>query len=64
MTTMILKLIYSLVLFSEEDNSWKIAHFGFLSGGTSCVFQSTQYARGTEGYRAPEFVKRKVGIQS
>ncbi len=57
MTTTVLKLIYSLVLFSEEDNTWKIADFGFLSEGTSSMFQSTQDGRGTTGYRAPELLR-------
>ena len=59
MTAMVLKLIYSLVLFSEEDNTWKIADFGFLSEGTSSMFQSTQEGRGTVGYRAPELLRER-----
>jgi serine/threonine protein kinase len=50
-----------LVLLSVLDNSWKISDFGLTSEGTSRFAYTTQFARGTECYRAwvraPELMK-------
>ena len=42
---------------SVLDNSWKISDFGLTSEGTSRFAYTTQFARGTECYRAPELMK-------
>jgi serine/threonine protein kinase len=46
-----------LVLYSRKDSAWKIADFGLTSQGTSRIMHTSHYARGTEGYRAPELLK-------
>jgi serine/threonine protein kinase len=45
------------VLFVKKDNVWKIADFGLALEGTSRGVNTTRYARGTNGYRAPELIK-------
>jgi serine/threonine protein kinase len=42
------------VLFSENDQCWKIADFGTASDGTSKQLNTTRNSRGTQGYRSPE----------
>jgi serine/threonine protein kinase len=49
--------ILSLVLYSNQQKSWKIADFGLTCEGTSKGFHKTSFSRGTEGYRSPELVK-------
>ena len=49
--------ILSLVLYSNQEKSWKIADFGLTCEGTSKGFHTTSFSRGTEGYRSPELVK-------
>ena len=44
-----------LVIYSSQDEAWKLADFGFTSAGDS-EFKATEYARGTPGYRAPEMI--------
>jgi serine/threonine protein kinase len=56
----ILFLIY-LVLYSCKDAVWKLADFGLTVEGSSKTNRPTQYARGTSGYRAPEFLKSDDG---
>ena len=46
-----------LVLFSSKDRVWKLADFGLTCETTSKTFESTEFARGTPGYRAPELLK-------
>ena len=41
------------------DNAWKIADFGFTSKGTSKYAYTTEHARGTQSYRAPELVRER-----
>jgi serine/threonine protein kinase len=45
-----------IVLYSLKDHAWKIADFGLTVPGSSSVVQTTQYSRGTAGYRAPELI--------
>lgn len=47
----------SEVLYSGQDRTWKIADFGLAAQGTSRHAQTTRYARGTDGYRAPELMQ-------
>jgi serine/threonine protein kinase len=47
---------YTLVLLSIEDAVWKIADFGLSAEGMSQRAYSTQRARGTQCYRAPELL--------
>ena len=44
------------VLYSHNDQAWKIADFGLTSEGASITAQTTRYARGTPSYRAPELI--------
>lgn len=44
------------VLYSERQNTWKIADFGMMTPGTSKNSFSTVYSRGTPSYRAPELL--------
>jgi serine/threonine protein kinase len=48
-----------LVLYSKPENVWKIADFGYSTEGTSKTALTSEYARGTASYRAPELVKEK-----
>jgi len=43
-----------LVLFSQNDSTWKLADFGFTSEGLFQIAYTSELGRGTEGYRAPE----------
>jgi serine/threonine protein kinase len=45
-----------IVLFAQDVQLWKICDFGLTSKGTSTRGNSTQYARGKQGYRAPELL--------
>jgi serine/threonine protein kinase len=47
----------NLVLYSLEDDAWKIADFGLTAEGTSYRVRSTHDAKGTNSYRAPELIK-------
>ena len=49
-----------LVLFSCEQNAWKIADFGITTEGTSELLLKTGYARGTACYRAPELLSERA----
>jgi serine/threonine protein kinase len=49
-------LIYSLVLYSRKHSAWKLADFGLASEGTSRNVHTTNNARGTAAYRAPELL--------
>lgn len=51
-------LTVCIVLFSLNDIAWKITDFGLTSEGTSNI-QTSRYARGASGYRAPELLKEK-----
>jgi hypothetical protein len=44
------------VLFSAKDKLWKVADFGLTSEGTSIHNRSTEFSRGTPGYRSPELL--------
>lgn len=46
-----------VVLYSNQDKSWKIADFGLTCEATSKGFHTSTFARGTDGYRAPELLK-------
>ena len=43
-----------LVLYSKDDDNWKVADFGLTCEGTTRRDNTTRYARGTIGYRSPE----------
>jgi len=45
-----------IVLYSLKDHTWKIADFGLTVEGSSSIAQTTNYSRGTSGYRAPELL--------
>jgi serine/threonine protein kinase len=44
-------------MYSYRDHAWKIADFGITTEGSSGRAYTTQYSRGTDGYRAPELLK-------
>jgi serine/threonine protein kinase len=46
-----------LVLYSRQDQAWKVADFGLTREGTSKKAYTTQYSRGTNSYRAPELIR-------
>jgi serine/threonine protein kinase len=43
-----------VVLLSLKDGRWKLSDFGAASRATSDRLRTTEYQRGTSGYRAPE----------
>ena len=45
-----------IVLFSWKSGLWKITDFGLTAQGGSTRANTTVYARGTSGYRAPELI--------
>ena len=45
------------VLYSCQDEAWKIADFGLTVEGSSKRANYTRYARGTDCYRAPELLQ-------
>ena len=47
-----------LVLLAQRDNVWKVADFGLTSEGASRRAHTTQKARGTDCYRAPELIQK------
>lgn len=51
------KLMTFLVLYSLQDQVWKIADFGLTTEGTSNLARTTHYSRGTPSYRAPELIR-------
>lgn len=52
----LLRLLLILVLLSDQSHSWKIADFGLTMEATSKGFHTTEFARGSVGYRAPELI--------
>lgn len=52
--------LLTLVLYSEQYKCWKIADFGTASTATSKRLNTTRYARGTAGYRAPEILVKEA----
>jgi serine/threonine protein kinase len=44
----------TLVLYSKDDDNWKVADFGLTCEGTARRDNTTHYARGTNGYKSPE----------
>jgi len=48
--------LLTLVLYSLKDNLWKLTDFGFSAEFSSKKMQTTQFARGSVGYRAPELL--------
>lgn len=44
------------MLYSRNDTTWKVADFGLTSEGSSHSWHKTKDARGTPGYRSPEFL--------
>jgi len=48
--------ILTIVLYSHTHKVWKIADFGITSTVTSRRAITTRYARGTDGFRAPELL--------
>jgi serine/threonine protein kinase len=49
--------IITVVLYHEQDKSWKITDFGLTTEGTSRRLITSAFSHGTAGYRAPELVK-------
>jgi serine/threonine protein kinase len=47
------------VLFSKKDRAWKLVDFGLTCEVTSKTLQSTEFANGTPGYRAPELLNEE-----
>jgi serine/threonine protein kinase len=47
------------VLYSSKAGAWKIADFGLTAQGGSQKANTTVYARGTSGYRAPEMIREE-----
>lgn len=47
------------VLYSRGQDAWKLADFGTAAEGTSQGTYTTDYARGTTSYRAPELIRNK-----
>jgi serine/threonine protein kinase len=45
------------VLYSSKAGAWKITDFGLTAQGESQKANTTVYARGTSGYRAPEMIR-------
>lgn len=45
-----------LVLYSRKDSVWKLADFGFTTDATSNTLHTSNDARGTPCYRAPELL--------
>ena len=52
--------ILSAVLYSVQHDCWKLADFGISSEATSNTFRTTNFARGTPAYRAPEIIESNV----
>jgi hypothetical protein len=50
-------MLILLVLFSRKDRKWKISDFGFTSEYSSNSCRISDAARGTPGYKAPEFIR-------
>ena len=48
--------VLTTVLFSQRDRRWKLADFGTASQATSKRLNTTNFARGTSSYRAPEIL--------
>jgi serine/threonine protein kinase len=53
----LLLLLTCEVLYSIDEDAWKLADFGFTAPGTSSVCVPTQTSRGTPSYRAPELLR-------
>ena len=49
-----------LVLYSHQDNRWKLTDFGISAEATSQRARSTRYSRGTSSYRAPELLNEQA----
>ena len=49
-------MLILLVLFSREDNCWKVTDFGTASRATSSRQNTTHLSRGTASYRSPEIL--------
>lgn len=52
----ITKSVLTLVLYSRQMKSWKVADFGLTTEGASKLAITTRNGRGTGGYRAPELL--------
>lgn len=50
------------MLCQTDKFLWKIADFGLSAEGTSGRDRTTEYARGTASYRAPELVKETIRL--
>jgi len=49
-----------VVMYTSQENVWKIADFGISSEGTSRNAVTTIFGRGTGGYRAPELINQSA----
>ena len=47
-----------LVLYSKDDDNWKLADFGLTCQGTSRRQINTHHGRGTPGYKSPELIQK------
>lgn len=45
-----------VVLYSERDRNWKLTDFGLTCEGASHGSHTTEFGRGTPGYRSPELL--------
>lgn len=50
----------TVVLYSAQQNLWKITDFGCTVEGTSRRAQTTAFSRGTASYRAPELILNNI----
>lgn len=56
----LLLCLHLLVLYSREQDVWKIADFGSTAQGTSNRCVTTVHCRGTSSYRAPELLRENA----
>lgn len=49
-------IMLMVVLYSERDRAWKLTDFGLTCEGASHGSHTTEFGRGTPGYRSPELL--------
>jgi serine/threonine protein kinase len=49
-------IMLTVVLYSEKDRTWKLTDFGLTCEGATHGSHTTEFARGTPGYRSPELL--------
>jgi serine/threonine protein kinase len=55
-SSLVFKVLITVVLYSRDTNRWKIADFGFTTACSSNGLRQSDKGRGTPGYRAPELL--------